>query len=202
MPLKNLKQDYIEGIYKSKALLIKEQAFTLQSGKKSHIYLNHRNFLSQCHYLDLVTNIYYQLAKEIDDEFVLGAVDSIMSPILVGAMCAMYKKNYVVVKKMPLKHGTQEYIYGKMQSNTVLIDDMTSTGDTLLDAAGKIRLKGGKVEYAIISAYRENTAIHNLKSQGIKLLSIASFEEIIDYLKPSFSPIELRIINQYQPIFE
>lgn len=202
MHLKQLKQEYIQGIYQSKALLVKEEPFTLQSGKKSHIYLNHRNFLSQWHYIALVANIYHQLANEIDSEFVLGAVDSIMSPILVGAMCTMYKKNYVVVKKMPLKHGTQEYIYGEMRSNTVLIDDMTSTGDTLLDAAEKIRLTGGKVEYAIISAYREDTAIHNLKSQGIKLLSIVSFEEIIDHLKPSFSPMELNIINQSQLIFE
>lgn len=54
MDFDTLKSQYIAGIYQTKALLIKEQPFTLQSGKKSHVYLNHRDFLSTHAYLTLV----------------------------------------------------------------------------------------------------------------------------------------------------
>ena len=167
MNLDSLKSQYFNGIYQTKAFLIKDEPFTLQSGKKSHLYLNHRNFLSQHRYLALIANIYHELTKHLEYDFQLGAVDSVTSPIIAGAMCAMFNKDYVVVKSEPLKHGTQEYIYGNINQPIILIDDMTSTGGTLVDAAQKIRLKGGVVNHAIISAYRDESAINHLKAHDI-----------------------------------
>lgn len=195
MNLDSLKSQYFDGIYQTKAFLIKEEPFTLQSGKKSHLYLNHRTFLSQNKYLKLVATIYYELAAQLKYEFQLGAVDSVTSPIIVGAMCGMFSKNYVVVKSEPLKHGTQEYIYGNINQPIILIDDMTSTGGTLIDAAEKIRLKGGSVKHAIISAYRDVTAINNLKSHGIELMCIASFAEISSYLSRSLTVNEKTLVH-------
>src|SRR3989344_4216583 len=121
MQLDNLKSQYFDGIYKTKAFIIKEEPFTLQSGKKSHLYLNHRHFLSQSQYLTLIANIYHELAKHLPYDYQLGAVDSVTSPMIVGAMCALFNKNYVVIKNEPLKHGTQEYIYGNIQQPIILI---------------------------------------------------------------------------------
>ncbi len=202
MNLDNLKSEYIANIYKTKALLIKEQPFTLQSGKKSHIYLNHRNFLSHHSYLSLIAKTYYVLAENIKTDYMLGAVDSIMSPIIVGAMSTLFNKDYIVTRRTPLTHGTQEYIYGEIKTNVVLIDDMTSTGDTLIDAAEKIRGRGGVVKYAIISAYRENTAIENLLKKDIQTLSIASFAYVIKSLEQTLSPQEKAIVTQYPIIFD
>ena len=196
MNIDQLKSQYIQGIYKTKALLIKDDPFTLQSGKKSHVYLNHRNFLSEHVYLSLVAKLYHELSTLIVGEYVLGVVDSIMSPIIVGAMSAMFKHDYVVIKKNPLAHGTQEFIYGKIKYDILLIDDMTSTGNTLIDAAEKIRAKGGRVQYAIISAYRDNTATSNLANKQIKAISIASFDEIINQLLPVLSSREKEIIDK------
>jgi orotate phosphoribosyltransferase len=195
MNLDSLKSQYFDGIYQTKAFLIKNEPFTLQSGKKSHLYLNHRNFLSQSRYLSLIANIYYELTKHLEYDFQLGAVDSVTSPIIVGAMCAMFNKNYVVIKSEPLKHGTQEYIYGNINQPIILIDDMTSTGGTLVDAAQKVRLKGGLVKHAIISAYRDESAINHLQSQDINLMCIASFSEILTYLSHSLTKNEKNIVK-------
>lgn len=195
MNLDQLKIQYIEGVYQTKALLIREQAFTLQSGKRSHIYLNHRNFLANNRYLSLVATIYHELAKTLVGEYILGAVDSVMSPVLVGAMSTMFQRDYVVVQKKPMTHGTQEFIYGTINKEVLLIDDMTSTGDTLIDAAQKIRAQGGCVKYAIISAHREETALKNLRNQQITALSIAGFEEIIDKLFPALTSTEQTIVQ-------
>ncbi len=99
----------------------------------------------------------------------------------------------------PLKHGTQEYFHGETSQNVVLLDDITSTGETLIDTAEKIQRTGGTVKYAIISAYRDRTAICNHQDQGIKLLSIASFDEIINHLKPFLSLSEINTI-QHNPL--
>ena len=200
--LASLKQQYIEAIYQTRALLIKEKAFTLQSGKSSHIYLNHRHFLSDHRYLSLVAKIYHQLAQQLTGEYILGAVDSIMSPIIVGAMSALFQYDYVVIRKTALTHGTQEFIYGNITKPILLIDDMTSTGDTLIDAAHKIRASGGLINHAIVSAYRESTAINNLQHQQITTLCIASFDEIIKQLQPRLTTQEKIIVQKNPLIFE
>jgi len=202
MNIQTLRSHYIEGVYNTKALLIKEEAFTLQSGKRSHVYLNHRNFLSDHTYLSLVVDIYHELSKSVEGDFMLGAVDSIMSPIIVGAMSVKMNRDYIVVRKSPLSHGTQETIYGNMTKPIILIDDMTSTGDTLIDAAEMIRSKGGVVQYAIISAYRENIAIQNLQDQNIQALTIASFDEIIEECRSLMTPNEKLIIESHPLIMD
>ncbi len=202
MNINHLKSQYIEGIYQSKALLIKDEPFTLQSGKRSHVYLNHRNFLAHHAYLSLVANLNRELSKSIPGHYQLGAVDSIMSPMIVGAMSVMFNLDYVIIKKTPLTHGTREFIFGKIEHDILLIDDMTSTGDTLLDAAEKIREKGGTVSYAIISAYRDDTAIQNLKKQNIQPLTIASFDEIIEHLQPVLTTKEQTVIASHSLIFD
>ncbi len=195
MNLDSLKSQYFDGIYQSKAFLIKEKPFSLQSGKKSHLYLNHRNFLSQNRYLSLVARIYYELCKNVEYDFQLGAVDSVTSPIIVGAMCVNFNKDYVVIKREALTHGTQEFIYGNINQPIILIDDMTSTGGTLIDAAEKIRSKGGVVKHAIISAYRDEFAIQQLKLKDIELLWIASFSEILAYLNRYLTENEKYLAN-------
>lgn len=196
-----LKTRYVEGIYKTKALLIRDTPFNLQSGKKSHIYLNHRNFIAQHHYLMLITKIYAELAQSISGDFILGAVDSIASPIIVGALSHQLKKDYVVLKRTPLTHGTEEYIYGTLSKPVLLIDDMTSTGDSLIDAAEKIRRHDGVTSHAIISAYREKQAIANLNANQINVKYIASFDEILTRLFPMLTETERAIVQSKPLIF-
>jgi len=196
MDLQELKQLYINGVYKSKALLVREEPFTLQSGRKSHIYLNHRNFLAQSEYLILVAKIYWKLIQEVIQEYKLGVVDSVMSPIIVGALSGLASKNLVVIKSAKLEHGTKEDIYGDCSGEIVIIDDMTSTGGMIIEAAQKIRKSGGSINYAIVSACRDQTAKDNLAKENIKLLSIATFDEIIAGLRSQLTNKEKELITK------
>ncbi len=191
-----LKQQYIEAIYKTKALMIKEEQFDLKSGGKSHIYLNHRNFLSNHKYLELIAKIYLKLLEDKVKDYKLCVLDSVMSPIISSVMSVLNKKDIVVVKDKKLEHGTKQDIYGEITGEVVIIDDMTSTAGMVIRAAKKIREKGGIVRYAIVSACRDETAKENLRKEGIELLNIASFKEIIDMLKPHLSDKEKEIVQK------
>lgn len=194
--IEQLKQQYIETIYKTKALLIKEEQFDLKSGGKSHIYLNHRNFLSNYKYLELIAKIYLELLKEKVKDYKLCSIDSVMSPIIVGAMCALDNKDIVVVKEKKLEHGTKQDIYGGASGEIVIVDDMTSTGSMIIRAAKKIRENKGIVRYAVVSSCRDKTAKENLKKEGIELLNIASFKEIIGLLEPHLTDKEKEIVEK------
>jgi len=197
--LDKLKQEYIEALHKTEALMIKEEPFDLHSGGKSHIYLNHRMFLSRYNYIELIARIYLRLLASVVKHYRVCAVDSVMSPILVGAMSVLEKKDIVVVKSMKSEHGVREDIYGRIAGEIVVVDDMSSTGDTLLEAARKIRDKGGLVRYAVVSACRDQRAHENLSRVKLELLSITNFREIMDYLKPRLNTREKELVEREFP---
>jgi len=198
----NLTKQYINGIYQTKALVIKENPFTLQSGKRSHVYLNHRHFLTDSYYLSLIAQLYCELIQHKTNDYCLGVVDSIMSPIIVGAMSALFKNDYVVIQKKAMTHGTQESLFGTFKKPIVLIDDMTSTGATLIDAGLQIRAQGGIVNFAAISAYRETSTLEHLQKHHITPLAIASFTEIINGLLNSLTAKEKMIVQKYPLIMD
>lgn len=81
----------------------------------------------------------------------------------------------------------------------VLIDDMTSTGSTILEAAPPLRNRGGRIRYAVVSACRDETAQVNLAREEIQLLSIATFKEIITALRPKLNSREKEWVSKEFP---
>jgi orotate phosphoribosyltransferase len=122
-----------------------------------------------------------------------------MSPILVGAMSVLEKKDIVVVRSRKSEHGVKDDIYGRIAGEIVVVDDMSSTGSTLLEAARKIRDRGGLVRYAVVSACRDQRAQENLSMEKLELLSITNFREITDYLKPRLSSREKELVEREFP---
>lgn len=198
--MKTLKEKYIKAIYQTRSLLIKEEPFDLHQGGKSHIYLNHRNFLAENKYLDLIARTYLKLIPTELKEFKLCAIDSVMSPIITGAVSELSGKDFVIVKEKQMDHGTKEDIYGIIEGEIVILDDMTSTGKLVSQAAEKIKEKGGTVNYAIVSAIRDENIIENMAKAGITLLYIASFKEILEELGPNLSEIEKKLIEEEYPL--
>ncbi len=195
MSLEILKTQYIDAIYEAKALMISENPLTLASGGKSHVYLNHRNFLPHHQHLELIAKIYLKLLEPHVQDYKLGVVDSTMSPILVGAMSAIGRRDVVIVKVKKTEHGTKEETFGNISGEVVLIDDMTSTGSTLLEATPPLRERGSSIRYAVVSACRDETAKIKLGKEGITLLNIADFREIITVLNAKLTPRERELAS-------
>jgi orotate phosphoribosyltransferase len=199
MSLEILRNQYIEAIYEAKALMISEIPLTLASRGKSHVYVNHRNFLPHHQHLELIARIYLKLLEPHVQEYKLGVVDSTMSPILAGAMSALDKRDIVLIKIKKTEHGTKEETFGDISGEVVLVDDMTSTGSTLLEAAPPLRNRGGCIRYAVVSACRDETAQVNLAKEGIQLLRIADFREIITLLQPKLNAREKELVLKEFP---
>jgi len=86
-------------------------------------------------------------------------------------------------------------MYGIAEGNIVIIDDMTSTGSTIIKAANKLAKLGCQAKHCIVSAYRDEQLLSFLRKHNLQLHAIASFKEIIDYLKPTLSTRELELIQ-------
>jgi len=196
MDLEQLKSEYINAIYAEKAFFVEEDPFKLHHGGESHLYLNHREFLSKYKYLDLLTNIYIELIPKNLTDFKLGALDSQMSPILCGLISAKLQKDIVIIKENKTENGLEQKIYGDPSGEIVFIDDMTSTGTMPINAAKELRAKGAIVNYLIVSACRDMTAVENTAKENIKTIYVATFEEIIRNLWSKLSYSEKDTIQK------
>ncbi len=174
MKLDELKKKYIQALYREKAFIIKKDYIKLHHGGESHLYMNHSIFLSSYQNFELLSQIYLQLLPKTLKNYKLGCVDSVMSPVICGFLGALLKKDIVITKEKKMEHGMENKVYGNPSGEIVLIDDVTSTGTILTNAAHALKEKGATVHYAILSACRDLTAIKRLKSLGIKTYFIAS----------------------------
>jgi orotate phosphoribosyltransferase len=196
MSIDRLRKQYIDAIYKEKAFLIKKNYFRLHHGGESHLYLNHREFLSQYKYLDLLARLYIEMIPRGLKNFKLGAIDSQMSPVLCGLIAEKLKKDVVIVKENKTENGLEQKIYGDPKGKIVLIDDMTSTGTMPINAAKALRKKGAEVNYLLVSACRDLSAVKNTAKDGIKTLYVATFEEILRTLGSKLSDSEKNIVQK------
>lgn len=196
MNIQSLKKQYINALYKEGALLIKEQKFKLHHGGESHIFLNHSIFLTSYKNLELLSNIYIELLPKEVTQYKLGVVDSIMSPIIGGLMAMKLKKDIVITKEMKKEHGIESKIYGKSDGEIILIDDVTTTGSILINAANALNEKRASIRYALVSACRDLSAVENLHNIGIQTIYIATYEEVIKTLWNTLADEEKNIVKQ------
>jgi len=187
---------YIHALYEQKAFQIKEEPFTLHHGGESHLFLNHSVFLAKAENLALLAELYEGLIPSDLKEYKLGAVDSVMSPIITGMLVRELEKDVLVVKEKKLEHGLQNKIYGNTDGEVVLVDDVTTTGTILIKSAESLREAGAVVNYALLSACRDDAALKNLAEANITPLYVATYEEIIRELWDTLTEAEQKIVKK------
>jgi orotate phosphoribosyltransferase len=89
------------------------------------------------------------------------------------------------VRKKPKQHGTKELIEGLGPGETLagsramILDDVATTGGSILDAARAAREGGATVDAALVLIDREEGAAENLEREGIRLLSVLRGREFL-----------------------
>ncbi len=182
MGLKGLKPRLLT-ILKKEAL--KKGRFVLSSGKISNYYLDGRIITLTAEGAYLVAAIILELIKN-------KGIDAIGGPTLgadpiVGAIAALshIKKiplKVFIVRKTAKEHGMQRQIEGpvlKKGDTAILVDDVATTGKSLVEAKEVLDKIGVKVLEAIVIVDRGEGAKENLAQAGLNLESIFSRSEIL-----------------------
>jgi len=169
--------------------LLKEEAFkrgrfVLSSGKVSNYYLDGRIITLAPEGAYLVASIILELIKD-KDIAALGGPTLGADPI-VGAVAALSHINNnpiktFIVRRSAKEHGMQRQIEGpqlKKDSRVVLVDDVATTGKSLIEAKQALQDLGIKVDTAIVIVDRCEGAEENLAKAGLKLEPIFKIEEL------------------------
>ncbi len=143
--------------------------FRLTSGRRSKFYVNLKLAATRPQILERIASEMVQLLPdkaEVIAGMELGAV-----PLAV-ALSLKTGLPYVMIRKSERVHGTGSRIEGELLGNVIVVEDVATSGGSLVDAVEVIRRAGGTVERAIVVVDREEGADGALRAVDIELLPL------------------------------
>jgi len=172
--------DIAEGLVKVGALQF--GAFTLPDGKDSSYYVNLRGIPSYPGVYRMVVDAVSELvAKKVARADALCAVP--LTGLLVASPVAAALRKPLVYT-VPGKKTNQRLVEGEVRPgmSVVVVDDLATSGKTILSAAEAIEGEGGKVTAAVVLIDRLEGARERLSKKGISLHSVTDMLELADTL--------------------
>lgn len=162
--------------------LLKKEAFfkekvKLSSGKISTCYIDVRRISLSSKGIYLISRLIWQIIKK-EDITAIGGPTLGADPI-VGGVCFLAHQEGrelkgFLVRKAPKKHGRRRVIEGReltSQDKVVIVDDVATTGSSLIDAIKKVEKTGAKIKKVIVLVDREEGAKEALLKLGYHLFS-------------------------------
>ena len=158
--------------------VIKFGKFTLSSGKESDYYVDMKR---------AVTNplILRQVAEIISERIDKNYIDKIAGPALgaipiVTAVSLYTGIPMLMIRKAKKDYGTSQLIEGdlKMGDRVVVLEDVTTTGNSLNDAIQAILEGGGQINKAFVVVDRAEGALESFIEKGIDFEPLVSVNEL------------------------
>ena len=158
--------------------------FTLSSGKKSDYYIDARICTLSSKPLALISRIFFDLIKKSESTHVGGptiGADPIVGGILVCAAEENYNLKGFLVRSTDKDHGTKKIIEGPIIENSsiTLVEDVVSTGGSLIKAIERLENQGLKVNNILAIVDREMNAKSIFLKKNISYDPLFTVSELI-----------------------
>lgn len=162
---------------------VKFGKFTLKSGYKSPFYFDLRDMISYPELLDGIADLIVEEIKDFDFDYISGIpYTALPVATLVGDIL---DKPLIYIRKEEKPYGTKNNVIGKFDkgSKVLIIDDLITSGESLLENAEKFKNEGLEVaEFFVIIDRSKNIEV-KINKAGYKLFSLIKLDEILKVLK-------------------
>ncbi len=158
-------------------LLIKNNAikfgdYTLASGKKSPYYIDLRQTISSPTTMDWIAN---SLTRIILNEIGTDKIDKILGVPTAGVPFATVVSQklgipLIYYRQARKEHGVRKKVEGILERNdrVLIIDDLITTGESVIETAEVIRDQGGVVNELVVLLDREQGGQQRLRATRIE----------------------------------
>uniref|UniRef100_A0A915HI48 Uridine 5'-monophosphate synthase n=1 Tax=Romanomermis culicivorax TaxID=13658 RepID=A0A915HI48_ROMCU len=158
--------------------------FALKNGLLSPVYVDMRVIIS---YPSLMRKISEEIYHKIqDDQLSVDCVCGVPYAALPVATCVSIDHDIpmVIIRKETKTYGTGKRIEGKIAKNEkcLVIEDTVTTGASIMDITKVLRDHDLIVEDIVVILDRNQGACETLKSHNLKLRSLFSLTDVLDYL--------------------
>jgi len=155
--------------------------FVLSSGKESSYYIDLRVVPSYPITFKLVIGAYMQTFDKIKDTKFKSLACVPTTGLIFGSVLSyIYSLPMIYVRKEKKEYGMKREVEGYFNfgDNVLIVDDVSTSGSSIIEVAKKLRAVGCEVKDAIVLIDRMEGAIQNLKVNGIKLHYFATVNEL------------------------
>lgn len=189
--------------------VLKFGEFSLKSGRKSPYFFNAGLFY-QGDSLRHLGHFYAKVIRDhhIDCPHLFGpAYKGLPLATTTAVALAEHGISTTVTfnRKEAKDHGEGGQLIGApLHGNTVIIDDVISAGTAFREAQHHIEDNGGHLTTVVIALNRcergagNLSAVAEIEAQGIRVLSIVTFFDLVDYLEKQGAHEEVRRMQAYR----
>lgn len=149
---------------------VKFGRFVLTSGKESDYYIDIKKASTNPKILGAVAE---EMAKHMEGEDRIAGMELGAVPVAV-ALSLRTGIPYLIVRKEKREHGTGKQVEGDLEKGerVVIVEDVTTTGGSVVNTVSLIRAEGGMVEKVLTVVDRDEGAKEKLEEVGVKLLPL------------------------------
>lgn len=174
-----------------KELLLKNSVkfgdFTLSSGKKSNYYIDARLTTLDPAGAHLIGRLLYGKIRALGlRPDAIGGLTMGADPIAVAVAMVSQEAGdpiqSIVVRKAAKEHGRMRRIEGNFEpgNRVVVVEDVGSTGTSVLEAVKAIREEGGEVVHAYILVDRLMGTMERMQEAGVPCEALFRIDELLE----------------------
>ena len=173
----------------------KEGDFLLASGRRSDYYFDCRVTALHAEGSELIGNLFFEAVSEIIASgtpvkgvggMTMGA-DPLVSATTVVSSQKGQPLNGLLVRKESKGHGTNQFVEGlanfKAGDPVVVLEDVVTTGGSLLKACQRIESAGLKIVAVCCILDREEGGREKLKEAGYELKALFTRRELLEHAR-------------------
>ncbi|WP_290812919.1 orotate phosphoribosyltransferase [Halovivax sp.] len=151
--------------------------FELSHGGTSDYYVDKYLFETDPRCLDLIAEAFGERI-ESDDKLAGVALGGVP---LAAATCVAAGVPYVIARKQRKEYGTGNLIEGALEEGeaVVVVEDIVTTGTSLIDAVEALREAGATVERALVVVDREEGGRENVEDAGVEVEALVTASELL-----------------------
>jgi len=178
---------------------IKFGSFTLASGQQSPIYIDLRRIISFPGLFRKVAQAYAEIVQGLNFDHIASVP---YAALPAGSVVAWELGVSMIYPRKEVKqHGTGQAIEGSFEAgqSAVLIEDVITTGGSIISAAEILRNAGLLLKDVVVLVDREQGGVEAMNNIGLSLYSVLKISEIVSILKDSgmIDADTFKSLNQY-----
>ena len=174
-----MKEELIKMFFTENAILFGR--FVLTSGKESSYYINVKRLSTNPKALRLIAKLMAEKAHKAGVSFDRVAGPELGAVPIATALALETGKPLVIVRKKPKSHGTGSQIEGEVKpgDRILLVEDVTTTGGSVLKAAEVLEREGAEVAAISVVVDREEGARERIGEKYL-FLPLVTVSELFD----------------------
>lgn len=178
--LSNLRESVL-AVVKEHGLETRAEPFTLASGELSHDYLDGKKALARGPHLRLACRAMIELAEGEGADFDAVGGLTLGADAFGTGIALLTGKQWFVVRKEAKEHGKERQIEGASLGpgvKVLLVDDVVTTGGSILQALDAVQAVGVEVASAVTLVDRGEVAAKRFADRGVPYRALLTYSDL------------------------